>query len=200
MIVGALDVDVGGSPYAGAAYVFSGATGELLHEWLGDDDPSGDEFGVAVDGAGDVDGDGHADLIVGALYAGESDVGAAYAFSGATGELLRVWIMPDQSPGLDLFGASVGGAGDVNADGFDDVIIGAYKDDTMAHNGGAAFVFSLGCCPADVNGDGNLNVLDFVAFQLRWVEQDPSADCDANAEFDVLDFVCFQQLFVEGCP
>lgn len=54
-------------------------------------------------------------------------------------------------------------------------------------------------CPADFNGDGVLNVLDFVAFQLSWQAQDPGADCDANGAFDVLDFVCFQQAFVAGC-
>ena len=55
-------------------------------------------------------------------------------------------------------------------------------------------------CPADVNGDGELNVLDFVAFQTLWAGEDPSADCDADGDFNVLDFVCFQQLFVAGCP
>jgi hypothetical protein len=54
-------------------------------------------------------------------------------------------------------------------------------------------------CGADFNGDGNLNVLDFVAFQLAWVDQDPAADCDNSGTFNVLDFVCFQQLFVAGC-
>ena len=54
-------------------------------------------------------------------------------------------------------------------------------------------------CAADVNGDGNLDVLDFVAFQLLWQDGDPAADCDANGEFNVLDFVCFQQLFQAGC-
>jgi hypothetical protein len=56
-----------------------------------------------------------------------------------------------------------------------------------------------GGCGADVNGDGELNVLDFVAFQLAWVAQDPSADCDANGVFDILDFACFQQEFAAGC-
>lgn len=54
-------------------------------------------------------------------------------------------------------------------------------------------------CPADVNGDGALDVLDFVAFQVAWQAQDPAADCDASGDFDVLDFVCFQGLFIEGC-
>ena len=55
-------------------------------------------------------------------------------------------------------------------------------------------------CAADANGDGELSVLDFVAFQQLWQAGDPGADCDTNAEFNVLDFVCFQQLFVKGCP
>lgn len=54
-------------------------------------------------------------------------------------------------------------------------------------------------CAADVNGDGQLNVLDFVAFQSLWQGMDPAADCDASGAFDVLDFVCFQQVFVKGC-
>jgi len=64
----------------------------------------------------------------------------------------------------------------------------------------ASFGWSVLGCGADVNGDGVLNVLDFVAFQLAWQAQEPIADCDGNGAFDVLDFVCFQLLFVEGCP
>ena len=63
-----------------------------------------------------------------------------------------------------------------------------------------AYEFQPASCPADVNGDGQLNVLDFVAFQLLWQAADPAADCDANAEFDVLDFVCYQLAFQAGCP
>ena len=55
-------------------------------------------------------------------------------------------------------------------------------------------------CAADFNGDGALNVLDFVAFQGAFVAQDPDADCDGNGLFNVLDFVCFQTLFSAGCP
>jgi hypothetical protein len=55
-------------------------------------------------------------------------------------------------------------------------------------------------CAADFNGDGVLNVLDFVAFQNAFVQQDPKADCDVNGAFNILDFVCFQNLFGAGCP
>jgi hypothetical protein len=55
-------------------------------------------------------------------------------------------------------------------------------------------------CLADANGDGNLNILDFVAFQGLWQDQDPAADCDANGAFNILDFVCYQGAFTQGCP
>jgi hypothetical protein len=55
-------------------------------------------------------------------------------------------------------------------------------------------------CAADVNNDGALDILDFVAFQLLWKAADPIADCNADADFTILDFVCFQQLFIQGCP
>ena len=55
-------------------------------------------------------------------------------------------------------------------------------------------------CYADFNGDGSLDVLDFVAFQLAWVDQDGAADCDDNGAFNILDFVCFQLAFDAGCP
>jgi hypothetical protein len=54
-------------------------------------------------------------------------------------------------------------------------------------------------CLADVNGDGVLDVLDFVFFQQLWVAQDPGADCDGNGQFNVLDFVCYSTLFQAGC-
>lgn len=54
-------------------------------------------------------------------------------------------------------------------------------------------------CGADFNGDGKVNVLDFIDFQSAWQQNDPAADCDASGSFDVLDFVCFQSVFQSGC-
>lgn len=54
-------------------------------------------------------------------------------------------------------------------------------------------------CPADVNGDEVLNILDFVAFQSLYLAADPCADCDGNGVFNILDFVCYQNLFQAGC-
>ena len=55
------------------------------------------------------------------------------------------------------------------------------------------------CCIADFNGDGALDILDFVAFQNAFVGGEPSADCDESGTLNILDFVCFQGLFVAGC-
>ena len=55
-------------------------------------------------------------------------------------------------------------------------------------------------CAPDCNGDGNLNILDFVCFQSEWQAQSPDGDCDDNGLYNILDFVCFQGLFQQGCP
>jgi len=66
--------------------------------------------------------------------------------------------------------------------------------------GRGAWLVPTASCAADVNGDGELDVLDFVAFQKLFVDEDPAADCDGNATLNVLDFVCFQLQFTAGCP
>jgi len=55
-------------------------------------------------------------------------------------------------------------------------------------------------CPADANGDGALDSLDFVAFQTAFLAGDFAANCNADDTLDVLDLVCFQHAFQEGCP
>jgi len=55
-------------------------------------------------------------------------------------------------------------------------------------------------CPADCDGNGVLNILDFVCFQTEWQNQTDLGDCDDNGQFNILDFVCYQGLFQQGCP
>ncbi len=55
-------------------------------------------------------------------------------------------------------------------------------------------------CPADLNGDGVLDVLDFFAFIVFFNAGDPAADLDNNGSIDVLDFFTFITLFSAGCP
>ena len=142
-IVGAHNDDPGGLAGAGGAYVFSGADGSLLYQRTGD--TASDQFGNSVSGAGDVDGDGRADFIVGAYLddpaGGGTNAGSAYVFSGADGSLLY---QKTGDTAFDRFGWSVSGAGDVNGDGRADFIVGAYKDDPVGGgtDAGSAYVFS----------------------------------------------------------
>lgn len=136
LIVGAYGVDAPPSYSVGAAYVYSGATGLLLHTFLGSD--AGGFFGISVAGPGDLNGDGFADLLVGAPQ--DSITGRAYLYSGADGSLLTTYTGSGSADGL---GWSVAGAGDVDVDGTADVILGAdLATGTAGPEAGAAFVYS----------------------------------------------------------
>ena len=94
-----------------------------------------------MSGAGDVNGDGFDDVIVGAHLDdnnGESS-GSARVFSGFDGSVLYTF---DGDSAGDRFGDSVSGAGDVNGDGFADLIVGTRFDDNNGDGSGSARVLS----------------------------------------------------------
>jgi hypothetical protein len=104
-------------------------------------------FGASVSTAGDVNGDGFADVIVGAPGAHSvaslaNAVGAAYVFLGSAGgpQVPAVWVQPG-SRLLGSFGQSVANAGDVNGDGFADIAVGAPDDSSIGSHAGAVFLF-----------------------------------------------------------
>jgi len=115
-----------------AVYAYSGATLGLLWSVA---NPADDEFGFAAAGAGDVDMDGHADVVVGAFKALGND-GRVFVYSGDGGGLLFDY----SSPALGLLGYSVSAAGDVNGDGFGDVVAGAPSTDSSDGNEGGAVI------------------------------------------------------------
>ncbi len=97
----------------------------------------GDQFGYSVSSAGDINGDGYSDVIVGA-YGHASDTGRAYVFDYVlSGEIVSDVTFTGEETGSQ-FGRSVSSAGDVNGDGYEDIIIGAYR---YSSNTGRAYIF-----------------------------------------------------------
>ncbi|MDP2307418.1 MAG: integrin alpha, partial [Pseudomonadota bacterium] len=94
-----------------------------------------DFAGWSVSGAGDVNGDGYDDMLVGALYNSDgpgSYAGAAYLLLGSAAPAsasLSTAIQYTGEAANDTAGSSVSGAGDVNGDGYDDVLVGGMKND-----------------------------------------------------------------------
>lgn len=132
-----------GNSGAGAARVFSGADGSLLYQYFGDD--SAEWLGHAVAAAGDVDGDGFDDFIIGAPNdsIGGQGNGSASVYSGATGLLIHRFTGVDGGTHGAYMGWSVSGVGDLNADGFADILVGApWASPNNLDFAGSAYVYS----------------------------------------------------------
>jgi hypothetical protein len=145
---GYADVIIGAPTYAtgqtdeGLAFVYEGSAGGLdeTPDWSKDSDHAGAQFGTSVGTAGDVDGDGYADVVVGAPFYTED--GHAFVYLGSASGLATAPAWHDDCDGPDSeFGHAVGTAGDVNRDGYSDVIVGAPKWENGDINEGGAFVY-----------------------------------------------------------
>ncbi|MBN1336778.1 MAG: FG-GAP repeat protein [Deltaproteobacteria bacterium] len=214
ILVGASHHDAAGFS-SGAAYLLYGPVEGDRSLSLADarfvGEETGDLAGYAVSGAGDVDGDGHADLLVGApqANAGSIDSGAAYLISTP---LEGDWSLSLASVRLageasrDLAGLSVAGAGDVDADGFDDILVGAAGYDLCCSDAGAAYLLygpvtnSLSLSLSDarfvgveiydnagdgVSGAGDVNADGFADFLVGAVGDDAGGS-DAGAAYLIL--------------
>ncbi len=150
VIVGAYKHD-NGQDDEGRVYVYHGsATGlSTTVNWTAESDQASAFFGSSAGTAGDVNGDGYADVVVGAenYDHGQDDEGAAFVWYGSDSGLgdngtpaNADWTAESGQVDAAL-GISVGTAGDVNGDGFSDVIVGAYRYDNGHEDEGAAFVW-----------------------------------------------------------
>jgi len=146
--VGAYDEDSGGSQ-AGAAYVVYGPVTADLD--LADADAlligaaGGDRASTGLDGAGDVNGDGFDDVVVGSYYESTrgSYSGAAYVVLGPVSGTIDLADAAGVFLGLDAgdhAGYGVGGGHDVDGDGRSDIVVGAFGRDVAGNEAGSAYL------------------------------------------------------------
>ena len=165
LIIGALGADPNGQVSAGSSYVVFGSDTGLPNPFdLSTLDGSNgftingvntnDDSGFSVSTAGDINGDGINDLVIGAPFTdpnGNSNVGSSYVVFGSNSPLPNPFDLftLDGSNGLvfngldtfDSTGFSVNAAGDINDDGVDDLIIGASNANPNGNNSaGSSYV------------------------------------------------------------
>ena len=109
-------------------------------------------FGVSVASAGDFNGDGHPDFIIGAQQSGSEGKAFIYYGGPSLDATPDVTLIGESTGSLTAFGASVASAGDVNEDGFDEVIVGAPWYPGGGNKPGRAYVFFGGAVPDAVPG------------------------------------------------
>lgn len=143
VIVGAPNNDVAGTD-AGRAYVYFGGPGASASpDLVFDGEFAGDGFGTAVSGAGDINNDGYDDLLVGAPMSSAVGIaaGRAYVYFGGPGADSVPDLVLDAEAAGDRFGESISEAGDLNGDGFADLVVGAVLSDSAGVDAGRAYVY-----------------------------------------------------------
>jgi len=128
-------------PATGRIYVHSGKDGSRLLALTGEGPNEG--FGTSASAAGDVDGDGHADLAVGAWQYGSAAIsgGRIYLHSGKDGRLLRT--ITCRIPG-DTLGFDSVGIGDTDGDGTVDLLVTSAYSGINGYRSGRVFLVSSG--------------------------------------------------------
>ncbi|PXX16590.1 FG-GAP repeat protein [Nitrosomonas ureae] len=160
VIVGAYRADPNGTSSGSSYVVFGKVSGFSAAMELSSLDGSngfrldgekfGHQSGFAVSNAGDVNGDGFDDLIIGAHRAGYGASGSSYVvFGKAAGFSAAMELSSldgnngfrlDGMEAYDYLGHSVSNGGDVNGDGFDDLIVGAFQADPNGYTSGSSYV------------------------------------------------------------
>lgn len=127
------------APISGSVRLHSGVDGALIHKIHGSSPREG--FGTSPSDAGDVDGDGRGDLVIGAWQNADQapSGGKIYLYSGATAKLIRTWTCRESG---DTLGFDSVGIGDVDGDGRIDFLVTSAWSSARHVKGGRVFILS----------------------------------------------------------
>ncbi len=206
VVVGAWQTTVSGLTQQGTAYVYYGTNAGIstIPSVTLTVAQQGAQFGNAVSTAGDVNGDGYSDLLIGARTwesdpVNELSEGGVFVYYGSAGGVSTVPnIILQPNHANDNFGSNVACAGDINNDGYSDILVGAYLSSYPTFNEGAVFVYlgsagGLTNVPAyrlernqggsffgrsiagagDINGDG---YSDIIIGSIKWIYTSGASD------------------------
>ena len=176
VFVGAISWDSSSRADLGGVFGYAGDPAGPVSAWFAGGTFTGVEFGIAITIAGDANDDGYADLLVGTRHAN-----AAFVYLGGPTGPPPVWSHIFGGPSGGAFGYALSYLGDINGDGFHDVIVGApgrgfggEASSNLGRAGGVTFApwwwrsgdpqpaayFGLAVSGGgDVNGDGTIEVL-----------------------------------------
>jgi hypothetical protein len=186
------DVIIGASGYSsntGRVYVYYGGSSmDNTVDVTITGEASGDFFGASLDAEGDVNNDGYDDVIV-ASNQYSSNAGRAYVFLGGS-SMDNTADVTMGGTADSRFGLSVSGAGDVNNDGYDDVIVGSPFYDVPGFLGiplnneiGRAYVFFGG---SSMDNSPDVTMLGEISNDHFGTVVAPAGDLDADGYDDVL--------------
>src|SRR5260221_95549 len=209
VIIGAPGHTANGHWYSGAAYVVfgkaSGFAATLPASSL--NGSNGFKIGLYnVASAGDINGDGFADLVIGDIYGSGSGgyaSGISYVvFGKASGFSAALdyshlngsngFQISGEAPG-DFSGFSVGSAGDVNGDGFDDLIIGAPNADPNGNASGSVYVvyrkasgFPANLSLSDLNGGNGFEIAGTGSLNAAGLSLSSAGDVNGDGTADLI--------------
>ncbi|MCB9422605.1 MAG: FG-GAP repeat protein [Ardenticatenaceae bacterium] len=196
ILIGAYEYTIPDVPFVshqGRVYLFYGSASGLGSDeadWTFAGDCADENLGYAVASAGDINGDGYDDIVVGARRYEQDDkkVGAVLVFYGSANGLTQIapdWMVIGDDPGAD-FGTAVNTAGDVNHDGYDDIIVGAPNYDNGQEVGGAAFVYYGSATGLNPAGTPNWMAHGGVAEASFGMSADTAGDVNNDGYDDII--------------